>query len=57
MEMRYFLAAVMRNFEMEFDSAVYDANQWEEKMEDRFTCQAKGNLPITIRWRGSERGN
>lgn len=54
MEMRYVLAALMRNFEMEFDTAVYDSNQWEEKMEDRFVCQAKGNLPIKIRWRGGE---
>ncbi|KAF8182926.1 cytochrome P450 [Pholiota molesta] len=54
MEMRYVLAAFMRNFEMEFDGAVYDTNQWEEKMEDRFVCQAKGNLPIRIRWRGDE---
>ena len=52
MEMRYILAALVRNFDMEFNRAEYDPTQWEEKMQDRFTCQAKGNLPIRIRFRG-----
>ncbi|KAF8970538.1 high nitrogen upregulated cytochrome P450 monooxygenase 2 [Flammula alnicola] len=52
MELRYVIATFMRNFEMEFDTPHYDPKQWEDKMEDRFTFQAKGTLPIRIRFRG-----
>lgn len=51
-EMRYLLAALIRNFDVEFDREVYTDTQWEDKMEDRFTCQAKGTLPVTMKWRG-----
>ncbi len=53
MEMRYLLAVLMRNFDMEFDRKVYIDNQWEDKMEDRFTFQAKGVLPVMLKWRGA----
>ena len=51
-EMRYLLAVLMRNFDMEFDRQVYTDTQWEDKMEDRFTFQAKGVLPVMLKWRG-----
>ena len=56
-EMRYLLAALMRNFDIEFDREKYVETQWEDKLEDRFACQAKGTLPVTLRWRGAAASN
>ncbi|KDR72623.1 hypothetical protein GALMADRAFT_757265 [Galerina marginata CBS 339.88] len=46
-EMRYVLAMLVRNFDMEFDLPKYDPKRWEKDLRDRFTL-AKGSLGIRI---------
>lgn len=55
MEMRYLLATLLRNFEVEFDDSEVNMEQWTEGLEDRYTFQPKGILPVKITYRGKDR--
>ncbi|KAF5310744.1 hypothetical protein D9619_007782 [Psilocybe cf. subviscida] len=48
MEMRYLLATLVRNFEIEFDDSEVGMQQWTDGLEDRYTFQPKGTLPVKI---------
>jgi cytochrome P450 len=54
MEMRYVLATLMWNFDMEFDTPTYDPSSWERDMEDRFTL-LKGSLRVRITQTGKRK--
>jgi cytochrome P450 len=47
MAIRYVLATLMWNFDMEFDTATYDPSMWEGDMKDRFTL-SRGSLLVGI---------
>jgi cytochrome P450 len=47
MAMRYVLASLMWNFDMEFDTPTYDPSSWERNIEDRFIL-SKGSLQVKI---------
>lgn len=53
LEMRYALAILVRNFNMEFDIPSYDPVRWLQDLKDQFTFQ-KGKLEIRVSLRGKE---
>ncbi|PPQ68715.1 hypothetical protein CVT26_003621, partial [Gymnopilus dilepis] len=53
LELRYVLATLVRNFEMEFDTPAYDPSWWERDLEDRYTF-SKGHLGVRLRLRGKD---
>lgn len=52
MELRYALATMFRNFNMEFDYSKYNREKWSEELVDRYTL-ANGKLHVkaTLRTR------
>ncbi|KAF5315461.1 hypothetical protein D9619_007593 [Psilocybe cf. subviscida] len=48
MEMRYLLATLVRNFDIKFDDSKVGMQQWTDGLEDRYTFQPKGILPVRI---------
>ena len=55
MTMRYVLASLMWNFDMEFNTPTYDPSSWERDIEDRFIL-SKGSLQVRITQRSRGRG-
>jgi len=53
MELRYVIATLFRNFNMEFDTSKYDATRWNEEILDRFTFE-NGHLDVKITLRTRE---
>lgn len=54
MELRYVLATIIRNFDMEFDLSKGRPEKWLEDQKDRFTM-ANGQLNVSISMRTREK--